>query len=432
MSYLELPDGIPDFSKAVISLWFRVPKASLVACAQAAPDGDPPHLDTIIPFVTFGKPQTTPFAVQEQQVWSTYYFYDAFIDGQVNAAVPVISYAPVKIGDIYIDPSYLGISSVLDNSGKLLVAVEGNFQTTAIATFGGEMVVSGCTVPQPEQQPVTTTWAENNAPRGPQAYNFSISAADADSFADRWHHLLVSCDLSNEVSTTSAGATFIDGVLSYNRMWVALDDVNVDGYDAFPDFVGGSDLNAIITDDAYHAAATASPPYTLPHAEFQATTYTDSQGNTWTASGAVPDQNTGTSSTPITCEIDSASVPSSGAAIGIPATKTFVNHIYHCEMAEFQMWTGITLDTATKANRRAFIDDMGKPVPPDKKASPRDLQSGSIEFLGRNPDILLHRSGNWKAGNNTGSDGDFKPTGKIKSYKPDPSLHGPQQPGGKP
>ena len=101
-------------------------------------------------------------------------------------------------------------------------------------------------------------------------------------------------------------------------------------------------------------------------------------------------------------------------------------------MAELQIFTGITQDFSRVGSRRAFINSNGMPVPSDKKASSQDPTSGSIESLGREPDILLHKSGNWKTGTNTGRLAfGFNPTGKILSYRPNPSLHGTQSPGQK-
>jgi hypothetical protein len=103
-------------------------------------------------------------------------------------------------------------------------------------------------------------------------------------------------------------------------------------------------------------------------------------------------------------------------------------------MAEFQFFAGIALDPSDVNKRRAFIDKDGKPVSPSKKKSESDPQSGSIELMKKKPEILLHGSSNWIHGNNTGSigidkdgkklpSGQFKPTAKIVSYKPDPALH---------
>ena len=112
-------------------------------------------------------------------------------------------------------------------------------------------------------------------------------------------------------------------------------------------------------------------------------------------------------------------------------------------MAEFQLFTGVTLDTSVEENRRAFVDEDGVPVPPEGKPPTEDKPDGekppAEKLLGKRPDIVLHGSGDWSDGNNTGSlgvdnDGDnipsgqFEPTGAIPSYTPDPSLHGPQSP----
>src|SRR4249920_3062660 len=62
MSYLNLLEGIPDFSKAVISLWFRAPVEAVKRAAQSRLQlpGSPAGffiLQGILPLVTFGKPQ---------------------------------------------------------------------------------------------------------------------------------------------------------------------------------------------------------------------------------------------------------------------------------------------------------------------------------------------------------------------------------------
>src|SRR4029079_16275511 len=57
MSYLTLPDGGPDFSKVVLSLWFRVPTSSMIAAiaqANADPPDPRPRLSGVIPLVTWG------------------------------------------------------------------------------------------------------------------------------------------------------------------------------------------------------------------------------------------------------------------------------------------------------------------------------------------------------------------------------------------
>src|SRR4051812_49431727 len=59
MSYLTLAAGIPDFSKAVISLWFRAPKGSIVAAVERSKaDGRAFKIfQYVLPLITFGQPQ---------------------------------------------------------------------------------------------------------------------------------------------------------------------------------------------------------------------------------------------------------------------------------------------------------------------------------------------------------------------------------------
>src|SRR6201981_3296070 len=70
MSYLMLPDGLPDVSKAVISFWFRVPKETLDATAAAyvhavdAGDNIPPF-NGITPLVVFGPDDVKRYTTKE-------------------------------------------------------------------------------------------------------------------------------------------------------------------------------------------------------------------------------------------------------------------------------------------------------------------------------------------------------------------------------
>ena len=78
-------------------------------------------------------------------------------------------------------------------------------------------------------------------------------------------------------------------------------------------------------------------------------------------------------------------------------------------LAELQVFTGSTLDTNDEDNRRAFVSANGKPVPADEKAgidgAGNVIPKGSIQLMGRRPDIMLHGSSDWIKGRNTGSSG---------------------------
>lgn len=100
-------------------------------------------------------------------------------------------------------------------------------------------------------------------------------------------------------------------------------------------------------------------------------------------------------------------------------TESSKNPIYIIELAELYIYSGLVLQSS---DWRKFVED-GKP------RDPSDVE----DDVHRKPDILLHGTSDWKEGKNTGSlgvdadgnikeDGQFKPTGKIQEYKPDPSI----------
>lgn len=123
-----------------------------------------------------------------------------------------------------------------------------------------------------------------------------------------------------------------------------------------------------------------------------------------------------------TYQCDGFIIPVAGHPIGIPASEHHLEHNTGIEMAELQIWANRTIDTADISMRRLFVDGNGEPVSPSKAA----------EVLGK-PDILLHGSGNWQKGKNTGASGaddddkpipagQFVPVAKIEKFKPEPEL----------
>lgn len=213
-------------------------------------------------------------------------------------------------------------------------------------------------------------------------------------------------------------------------MYVAIDDVNypTGGY-LFPD------TNKVITGGAQTIANT----YQAQHDE------SDGQGGIIrTPVGPVPSYS-----------LTGMSVPA--AEVGIPATEKYVDHIRKVEMAEFMMWTGVTLDTSVEANRRLFIsapDKNGRQLPVNPSsiyipmvkeavgdpatwepgadspayAIPPSAQDpsafGSGNKVLHTPQIDFTRaSQNWMMGRNLGTlKGKVVRTGAIKAYFPDPSI----------
>jgi hypothetical protein len=248
---------------------------------------------------------------------------------------------------------------------------------------------------------------------------------------DVWHHLLLSFDLTGSLSIGNPVAD------SSCRMWYSIDDKDYRGAENLgpnrdapaSDGTGGDGLgpNTILTFNIYKNSGSA----------FTGEAY------------GVPVPPPSGSYTP-------SPVPTSGREFGIPGTSTYVKDILHVEFAEFQMWTDVTLDTDVEANRRAFIDyerdDNGNPIKdkdgnftlkpvspvgqPPSTDNPVGVPSPAEELLKKKPEILLHGSSKWIDGENTGAtgmdystvpptvkpDGQFKPTGGINKYTPDPSL----------
>ena len=171
-----------------------------------------------------------------------------------------------------------------------------------------------------------------------------------DVTADTWHHALISFDLTNPAVMTystvpQSAPPFAPSTIMLpggpTFMW-AFDDVNKTDYSLSPSCA-----------EVYHAQPPSSvviPPLPLPLKQIATNNLIEIAGGAWAFRATwqpVP-------------------IKASGNPIGIPASAMFVDNIYRVEMAEFQFFTGVTLDTGVKANRRAFIDikrdSQGNPV----------------------------------------------------------------------
>ena len=197
-------------------------------------------------------------------------------------------------------------------------------------------------------------------------------------------------------------------MIAYSKMWCAIDDVNYGGNN-FGEF-GGSDPNMLLTVLGSNALARPLSVNGL-------------------------NCNVG----PAAYSLTNAPLPSNGGSLGIPASAAFVDNIYKVEMAEFQMFTGVTLDTSVTANRRAFVapDKKGQLVPvnpfaigsladPNAGVDPHSLIAPGApqKLLGKPPDIaLVSASRNWQGGINTGKAKlHLKPKGTIKPFTPNPVV----------
>lgn len=412
MSYLNLANGTPNFTKAVISLWFRVPQVSIDAAAATTISDyqdAPPLFNGIIPLVVMGpkgflKPYTT---VITHIAFDSGASYDLFTTTLTGATLPT---NPLIIG-INCDPGY--------GRPVLYINLEIN-QKADVSDYQFEL--------RNVEEPDTFTYVDvtdvvTNFTASINGTNIYLDPIDpSGSGADKWHHLLMSLELPtirthgravNEEYTVAA-----DYVDSAARLFVALDDVNYTEFDLSNFFVNHSeDHNAVVPELALRVAGAE-----------QATGLSSDFPNRAILGGIAQ------------YTLSDPNIPCQGQPMGLPATTEFVDNIYRVEMAEFQMFTGITLDTSIETNRRAFVDSHGVPVPPTQQKSDIIKTSGSIELLGKKPEILLHGSDDWIAGYNTGTTGikieiidgketttklpggQFTPVAGIEAWTPDPSL----------
>jgi hypothetical protein len=484
MSYIQGTN--PSFSQAVISFWCKVPQAALDAAykeyedwwdthGRDDPPTNPPPLLGLVPLVVFGQEgtssvtsesdgesggETTSTSVTQcveyagdsydgvtlnMWAWSectgpttqtrpipksnfsyepkpgkptnpSFIAVDRTGNLQINfestqtgdvVLADVITSATSKyttqevINECYTFP-VIGYCGDFEDSYSLLPGLNGVLEMllTLIAwrlsTAVADMVIDQGSSPREEHK----SERKYGSPPG-DAGTGALRVGPTDIRADRWHHILVSVDMSEgSASVGRAAGDFsspdADHFTKTSTMHVAVNDKN---------YKTGSypfrNTNKVYTGSA---AAIAGSHQAVD---------VDDDGNR-TPQGPIPSYSLGGMSVP-------------EGVMGMPAPGKYVDHVYHCEMAEFQMFVGKTLDTDKEENRRAFLDYKrdanGNPVPDnDGKVRLKPVKPDVAEKLLGKPPILMHGANKWIKGTNLGSGGAFKPTGEIKKYKPDPAV----------
>jgi len=371
----EFTPGLGDFSTAIISVWFRVP-ATVLAAVAAQSDPDPsvavgdgyqdsyfsPPLSKIIPLITFGSLEETLASSGE--------------------------------GGFPCSPSFIGIDCNFHITGKSQPTLAVNLQTASTCSFNKSPVN-----PQNEIRP------EAYYMRGFGSRPYTGADPQNTYIAgDKWHHALISFDLSSGCSVTWANANRSppDAAWAISPgpifSW-ALDDVGKVGCSMQP--AGGSNWanNPAITDRAL--ATPIADNYIIPQAFFE---YFPSAGDIF--------------SVPIETSTDfiistSGGISAASKSVGMPASAEFVDNVYLLEMAELQFFTGVTCDATDVDIRRLFVTADGKPA---------DINAAT-EFFGQAPDIqIAGQSQNWIDGHNSGVGGQFSVVGTITTYANSPGL----------
>ena len=444
MSYLSSDVGLPNFTKAVISLWFRVPQASVDA-AKESMGFDPETMigGAAIPLLTFGN-ITEGFSsggASAINSGSLTIHTGRLVSGAFVEDYPTTSQTGVNYtmeGAEFYAPVRLPPSAItVDCSGDapcIFVNLQtpnrahrtGMFAYLSNGTSSSDVyAVTSVTSSPPTDPPPDFMRRKDWITIGGDITDFVLSGSPEMFYgrsnvlvtADVWHHLLLSFDLSGAIG---------NGV-SDCQMWMALDDVNYvrDGLPALTD--GGHGPNTIFAQGGVYPDGPPMPPQSHPSGWYEA-------GD---VPGSDPPIRTYTwIDTTITGSFEPRTYrfkpePLVGSPINVPAPGSAVRQV---QMAELQIFTGVTLDTSVEKNRRAFINAKGQPVDEAYGVAkyrgiygpktPNVTPSAPIKLLGRRPDVAIVRSArNWIGGSNLGTaKTGFNPTGKIRPVKPDPVL----------
>jgi hypothetical protein len=198
---------------------------------------------------------------------------------------------------------------------------------------------------------------------------------------DTWHRYIISIDLSGGANWTytdppgfdPAFYTFVNNDF---RFWLSVDDTDYSATSFLPRTV----------------VSPPSDPISGPAGIF----FPNMSGVEFTRSGDV--------------NFPGFSIKLSGLEFAIPCLAANADPVYNpaFQIADFLMWTGVSLDTSVTANRRLFIDASGDPVNP----------SVAIAALGTPVyDVRGPASG---IATNLGSAGNLTKTGTVTDYTPGP------------
>lgn len=347
MGYLELPGGFTNFDRAVFSLWFRAPASSL---GSATSLGGQSLLNNCVPLITLGRPNLDS-------------------SGQ-------------DLG-----PSFIGINT--DDDVPALAAA---MHCGSRGSFTGNYYdgVGVCNPPRTPSAPARDYFSLFPAGEG---YRIPTPA-------DRWNHLMLSVSFVGGMSVTNTPrANF--GTAGANWLcWVRLNGVNYSG-----NALNDSGLRASTNHGGANqvlSVCTSDVPV-LENTPF----ISNYEGNqTFPPFG--PICNPGSEQFDAAYSFSGASIDSSGRPIGVPASGAYSAYIQQIQMAELQIYTGVTCQSSSP-----FIAG-GRPA----------NVSTAIAALGKHPNIYLGgTSENWITGVNQGSDGGiFNTVGTISNFAGGPTL----------
>jgi hypothetical protein len=479
MGFLSLAGGLPNHQKALFSFWFKVTDAALTANYNSWTGNDDIPFDGILPLVVWGDNNVNKYEISAgSEVADSHYTeiwqdslasdtYDGFYHLREGPDPYDGSTQYYNLGSsILRPPCFIGIDSnraqiedydpedpdgppPVPNVLRICLQMSdlgtgSNIIQPFNTSIGGNRII---------YEPNTNDGATRDPSgadsfHGPDrfgnlaiaidAYNplmSSVSAFDASStfiqsnsesfniklqnkriIANRWHHVVFSCDLSGAI--TAVGIQVPDiwsdlgevpdhgSIESSLRGYVAFDDVNYKGaamrdkwefseYETsrldFEDN-GLYNYNAMTCALTRQAANGDTGEICVSSWTFQETRSGFGEPNySYSPTG----------------------VQSSGNDIAVPVTSQYADKNEGVIMAEMQVFTDVSGDTADEAIRRLFVDSRGKYVP----------IGAAEDFFGKAPDVALGgTSDKWIAGTNQGSAGNFEKTGTIEVHRNGPAL----------
>lgn len=417
MSYLTKANGVPDFTKAIISFWFKVQRETIERVALETAEGRSPPMMNVIPLMVFGEQfqgyeiinEAAPTRTQTQTIKS-------FIGGTetfITTVEHTVAEGPPSLSEgTQFDetPSCIGIGCHRDSeTGETTAYLYIRFQTknfgsgswvfqvndshssnytsysiaddTAPTSTAFDAGLGDCVTRPDAGEPLVTTEIPVDESQiythqhGPDSFEIGwspvFSDEEPDDFMriepDQWHHLLLSFDLSEP--TKGQGMTIFDAyhcsptpertlneikrITDPCQIWIALDDRNRKGAALEDPRFFNPFPDRRLVDGLGDNGI--APFYALYTTQAASG---GSSANIWLATGTRQVSDVQMADMPI-YTYDPAiagALPTNGQPLGIPGTPAMQDRIRHVEMAEFQMFLDRTLDTNVEANRRAFID----------------------------------------------------------------------------
>ncbi len=450
---LTLRNGPPDFSKALISVWFKVPAGSIQACADAAfaaseaaiDDPAPiyPPLKGIIPLVVWGNQNAEAEWFHLAFRNSGEYHFDYYGYNEISGYIfeftqsfgtSTTAQYLSDDGPRTVDPSYLGIycRTNTDEDGNpdgtystslvLSVQMGDHGSGTGVYTLETFMLTSAKVLSSGSFQPGVTldsawdylfnfcqtdgvvpggTWKGFNTIQdnteeglglgGPDIYQAPVGELSIE--PDIWHHAIVSFDVGGSMTSIGGKILSYQGKQCSPTTTYDQDFVNtISGPNKVYLNMDGLNVSGAALNGFESSLGANGWASQISHSAVNSGVNAIGFSRAWDLTGLIREQSHKGFSDKGVYTSASGTTPSGQFEFGVPAPNSLASAIFEVEMAVFQFFTGIAPDV--NRVRPLFVTANG--TPQDPKVAKKVLG---------NPKILLAKSADWAAGRNTGSYG---------------------------